>query len=244
MSDTIAMLESAMRSDADALRAIGQNVANAEVTAYRRQVPVQSAAFADLVASSGSEQAATQPGTVISEAAIDHSAGTLKTTGEPLDLALEGNGYFVLQGAGGAVYTRRGDLHVAADGLLTAASGQPVLGAGGPIQVGTAIPTIESDGTVRVGQEVVDQLRLMYFGDEAKLQYLGNGLYADSGEAAATDSGYAAVRQGFLEGSNVAPVAEMMQLMEAMRHFEAAQRFVRGYDQMMEKAISELGRAR
>lgn len=232
MSDTIAMLEAAMRADADALRTIGQNVANAEVTAYRRQVPVQSAEFA------------TQLDAIVSEPAVDRRAGTLKTTGEPLDLALEGNGYFVLQGAGGSVYTRRGDFRVSADGLLTAASGEPVLGAGGPIQVGTTLPTIEPDGTVRVGPDVIDQLQLMYFGNEAKLQYLGNSLYADAGDAAATDNGYAAVRQGFLEGSNVAPVTEMVQLMEAMRHFETTQRFVRGYDQMMEKAISELGRSR
>ena len=119
-----------------------------------------------------------------------------------------------------------------------------MLGTGGPIYVGTAIPAIDSDGTVRVGPDVVDQLQLMYFGDEAKLRYLGESLYADAGDAAATDNGYAAIRQGFLEGSNVTPVTEMVQLMETMRHFETAQRLVRGYDQMMEKAISELGRAR
>ena len=169
MSDTIAMLEAAMRADADALRAIGQNVANAEVTAYRRQVPVQSASFA------------TQLDAITSEPAVDRRAGTLKTTGEPLDLALEGNGYFVLQAAGGRVYTRRGDFHVSADGVLTAESGQPVLGSAGPIQVGTSIPGIDSDGTVRVGQDVIDQLQLAYFGDEAKLRYLGESLYADTG---------------------------------------------------------------
>ena len=232
MSETMMLLEAAMRADADALRAIGQNVANADVTAYRRQVPVQSSTFA------------TQLDAITSESALDRRAGTLKTTGEPLDLALEGNGYFVLQAAGGPVYTRRGDFHVSADGVLTAASGAPVLGTAGPIHVGAAIPTVESDGTVRVDQDAIDQLQLMYFGDEAKLQYLGNGLYADAGDARATDNGYAAIRQGFLESSNVAPVGEMVQLMETMRHFEAAQRLVRGYDQMMEKAISELGRAR
>jgi flagellar basal-body rod protein FlgG len=232
MSEMMAVLEAAMRADADALRAIGQNVANADVTAYRRQVPVQSSNFA------------TQLDAIASEQAIDRRAGTLKTTGEPLDLALEGNGYFVLQSAGGPVYTRRGDFHVSAEGVLTAASGEPVLGTSGPIHIGSATATVEADGTVRVDQDAIDQLQLMYFGDEAKLQYLGNGLYADAGDARATDIGYASIRQGFLESSNVAPVGEMVQLMETMRHFEATQRLVRGYDQMMEKAISELGRAR
>ncbi len=235
MSDTIAVLEAAMRADADAVRMIGQNVANAEVTAYRRQVPVQSSSFADLVSE----------GQVTTEAVIDRRAGTLKTTGEPLNLALEGSGFFVLQAdAGRAVYTRRGDFRVSADGLLTAASGEPVLGTSGPIQIGSAIPSIEADGTVRIGADAIDQLQVMHFGNEAKLQYLGDGLYADAGDAAATDAGYANVRQGFLETSNVAPVTEMVQLMETMRHFEAAQRLVRGYDELMEKAISELGKTR
>lgn len=235
MSDTLAALEAAMRADADAVRIIGQNVANAEVTAYRRQVPVQSATFADLVTE----------GAVATEPVVDRRAGTLKSTGQPLNLALEGNGYFVLQGADGrALYTRRGDFHVSGDGLLTAASGEPVVGSGGPIQLGSAIPGIETDGTVRIGADAIDQLQVMHFANESKLQYLGNGLYADPGQAIPTDEGYAVVRQGYLESSNVAPVTEMVQLMETMRHFEAAQRLVRGYDELMQKAISELGKAR
>jgi flagellar basal-body rod protein FlgG len=235
MSDTIAVLEAAMRADADAVRMIGQNVANAEVTAYRRQVPVQSASFADLVGES----------TVATEVAIDRRGGTLKTTGEPLNLALEGNGFFVLQAADGrATYTRRGDFHVSAAGMLTAVSGEAVLGASGPIQIGSAIPSIEPDGTLRVGADAIDQLQVMQFADESKLQYLGNGQYADPDNAAQGSEGYAIVRQGTLESSNVAPVTEMVQLMETMRHFEAAQRLVRGYDELMEKAISELGKAR
>jgi flagellar basal-body rod protein FlgF len=235
MSDTIAVLEAAMRADADAVRMIGQNVANAEVTAYRRQVPVQSASFADLVGQ----------GTVATEVAIDPRAGTLKTTGEPLNLALEGNGFFVLQAADGrAIYTRRGDFHVSAGGMLTAVSGEAVLGSSGPIQIGSAIPSIESDGTIRIGADAIDQLLVMQFADESKLQYLGNGQYADPENAAHGNEGYAIVRQGALESSNVTPVTEMVQLMETMRHFEAAQRLVRGYDELMEKAISELGKAR
>jgi flagellar basal-body rod protein FlgF len=244
MSDTIAMLEAAMRADADAVRVISQNVANAQVTAYRRQVPVQSSTFADLVGSAEAPSLAPPAGTVSADAAIDRRVGALKTTGEPLDLALEGEGFFVLQAAGRLLYTRRGDFHVGADGLLTAASGEPVLGMAGPIEVGTATPGIETDGSVRVGADVVDRLHLVRFASEARLQDVGNGLYADPGDAAPSAADSTSVRQGFLEGSNVTPVTEMVQLMEALRHFEAAQRLVRGYDQLLEKAISELGRTR
>lgn len=245
MSDTIAMLEAAMRADAEAVRVIAQNVANAQVTAYRRQVPVQSATFADLVGSAEASQLAPPAGVVFADAAVDRRVGALETTGEPLDLALEGEGFFVLQAAsGGLLYTRRGDFHVGPEGLLTAPSGEPVLGTAGPIEIGTATPGIEPDGSVRIGADVVDRLQLVRFADEARLRDVGNGLYADPGDAAASEASSALVRQGFLEGSNVTPVTEMVQLMEAMRHFEAAQRLVRGYDQLLEKAISELGRTR
>lgn len=244
MSETLATLEAAMRADADALRIIGQNIANAEVTAYRRQVPVQVAQFDQVVESvtraQGAEAAlAPQTATV-----LDPRLGTMRPTGEALHLAIEGSGFFALKSPDGTLFTRRGDLHVGADGVLMSASGHAVLGQGGSIHVGSAIPTIEADGSVRVGNDVIDQLQLAHFADTAQLQYLGNGLYASPDGVAAAQSGQSSVRQGALEASNVTPVTEMVQLMETMRHFEAAQRLVRGQDELLEKAISELGRIR
>lgn len=243
MSETIAMIEAAMQADADAVRVIGQNIANASVTAYRRQIPLNSATpFDQMMASARAASDVDSLAARRDQVAVDSTPGTLKTTDQPLDLAIEGNGFFVLQSEAGPVLTRRGDFHVSRDGLLAAASGEPVLGANGPISIGTATPTIETDGTVRIGADAVDQLQLMHFADESKLQYLGDGRYVDSGRAMVSNDAYSTVRQGFLEASNVTPVGEMVQLMETMRHFEAAQRMVRGYDQLMEKAISELGK--
>lgn len=242
MSDTIAIIEASMRADAESLRVLGQNIANAEVTAYRRQIPVQAAGFDALVGFAAVDPTGTQAREPVTELAVDTRPGTLKTTGQPFDLAVEGNGFFVLQTAAGPVFTRRGDFHAGADGILTAASGHVVLGANGPIHVGAGLPSIEADGSVRIGADIVDQLQLNHFADESKLRYVGEGLYADVDGAAVPIDGYAVVRQGFLETSNVVPVTEMVQLMETMRRFETAQRFVRGYDQMIEKAISELGK--
>lgn len=242
MSETIAMIEASMRADADALRVIGQNIANAEVTAYRRQIPLNAPLRFERLLESAQIASIGPLGEQRPGTAVDSTPGTLKTTGQPLDLAIEGGGFFVLQASTGPLFTRRGDFHVSGDGLLTAASGEPVLGTNGPISIGTATPTIEPDGTVRVGVDAIDQLQVMHFSDATQLQYIGNGQYFDSGAATSVNDAYSIVRQGFLETSNVAPVGEMVQLMETMRHFEAAQRLVRGYDQMMEKAISELGK--
>jgi len=245
MSEAIGMIRGAMQADAEALRVIGQNIANAEVTAYRRQIPLSAGGFDQLVSSidpHGDGFAANVAAAIQHSIAIDSRPGTLKTTGEPLDVALEGEGFFALQSAAGTVLTRRGDFHVGADGVLSAVSGEPVLGESGPIQIGIGAATIGADGTVRVNGDVIDRLRIGQVADESELQYLGNGMYASASGTVQDPESYPVVRQGFLETSNVTPVNEMVQMMETLRHFEASQRLVHGYDQMLEKAISELGK--
>src|SRR5688572_29330882 len=118
MSEAIGTIRSAMHADADALRIIAQNIANAEVTAYRRQIPLSAGGFDQLVSSidAGDGQFATNAAAVIQRSmAVDSQPGTLKSTGQPLDVALEGEGFFVLQSAAGPLLTRRGDFHVSAD---------------------------------------------------------------------------------------------------------------------------------
>jgi len=246
VSGTMSLIEATMRADAEAVRVIGHNIANAQVTGYRRQIPVSAttqtfAAATDEATLNVQALEASAPSTQI---ATDLRTGSLQSTGRSLDVALEGSGFFVLQSASGSAMTltRRGDLQVSADGVLTAANGDPVLGEQGVIDIGTGIPAIDADGTIRVGDEIIDRLRVVQVTHEETLQYLGNGIFAADDAAAVVVQVQASMRQGFLEVSNISPVGEMVQMMEAMRRFESAQRFARGYDQLMEKAISELGK--
>jgi flagellar basal-body rod protein FlgG len=245
MSETMSLLAASMQADAEALRLVAQNLAGAEIPAYRRQVAVNTIepGFDRLLTEASLQDLpAAATGLPAARAAIDMTPGTFKATGRALDVAIEGNSFFALQSAAGIALTRRGDFHVNAEGLLTAASGEPVLGEQGVIQIGTQQPTIEPDGTVRIGSDVIDRLQMLSVADRTKLIDLGNGSYAPPADATPTLEDRAVLHQGSLETSNVAPVNEMIQLMETMRHFETAQRFVRGYDQMLEKAISELGK--
>lgn len=240
----MSVIEATMRADAEAVRVIGHNIANAQVVGYRRQIPVNSlsttfAAAADEAALSMRALEMSAPTTHIS---ADLRAGSLQSTGRSLDVALEGSGYLVLQGASGSLLTRRGDLQVSAEGMLTAATGELVLGEQGPIEIGTGTPVIAADGTISVNEQMVDRLRVVQVTNGEGLQYLGNGMFSASDTAGVVTQEQALLRQGFLESSNISPVGEMVQMMEAMRRFESAQRFVRGYDQLMEKAISELGK--
>jgi flagellar basal-body rod protein FlgF len=235
MSDAIAALSDAMRNDAETLRMIGQNVANMETVAYRREIAVMRPSFDQ--ATDAARAALAAPSGV--ESAIDLRPGTLKGSSEPLHVALEGPGFFVIDTPQGEALSRRGDFRLDSEGRLVNHEGLPVLGrAGGIVLEGT--PQISADGTVRVAGETVAQLRVAQVAPDSQLVSLGNDLYRAPQLPEGDDA--ARVRQGFLETSNVDSVQEMVRLIETMRHFEAVQRFVTGYDSMVGKAISELGK--
>jgi flagellar basal-body rod protein FlgF len=238
MSEALQSLAGAMQADVAALRTISQNIANAGVPAYRRQIALGTPDFDQLLPAPAEQLAALQ--SARDAVAIDRTAGTLKSTGDPLHLAIQGEGYFALQSEQGVRLTRRGDFQVSASGLLAAASGEPVLGSKGPIEIGTGVPTVLGDGTVRIGDNVIDQLQVVQAPDFA-LHYIGNALYAAI-DAELTPLEQPSVRQGFLEAGNVTPVQEIVQMMETLRHFETAQRLLLGYEELQQRAISELGR--
>jgi flagellar basal-body rod protein FlgG len=236
MSDSIAALSDAMRNDAETLRVTAQNVANIETVAYRREIAVMRQSFDQVTDDARAEMTGTQT----LETAIDLRPGTLKSTSEKLHLALEGPGFFVVETPQGEALTRRGDFRLDSEGRLVTQAGLPVLGESGAIHLEGGAPQIAPDGNVRVNGEIVARMRIAQVASESKITPLGGDLYSATQLPEGNDA--ARVRQGFLEASNVESVQEMVRLMETMRHFESVQRFVRGYDDMMGKAISELGK--
>jgi flagellar basal-body rod protein FlgF len=244
MSDTLAALTAALHADAETLRVLSQNVANAQTPAYRREIPIARTTFdaATTLASSEALAAGAADGFLDLGSAVDVHAGTLQSTAEPLNLAIEGPGFFVVSGANGEVLTRRGDFHLDAQGQLVTSNGATVLGTNGPIQIGAERPVISTDGTVRSADVVVDRLRIVEVTNGSALQAAGDGTYTLAEGEQAVEGAASQVRQGFIETSNVQSVNEMISLIETMRRFEAAQRFVRGYDDMTDKAISTLGK--
>jgi flagellar basal-body rod protein FlgG len=258
MNTTIELIAGALQADAQGLRVIGQNIANSQSVAYRREIPVtrttfEQAAAAVRAAAVGEAVAAGQsagmgraanggqsgaPG----QTALDLTSGTLQSTASPLNVAIEGPGFFVISTSKGEALTRRGDFRLDSRGQLVTQAGDPVLGTSGPIVVTGDSPAISPDGTVRVETETMGQLRVVDVGSGSALTPVGNSSYVLTEGEQAIDSPAPAVRQGFLETSNVQTVNEMVQLMDTLRRFEAGQHFVRGYDDMVDKAITTLGR--
>jgi flagellar basal-body rod protein FlgF len=247
MTDTIDVIGASMHADAETLRMIAQNVANAQSVAYMRQIPLTHATFDAAASHADSDNTgvgfaghARLPASTL--VALDMRPGTLRSTAAPMDLAIEGKGFFVVQTGGGEVLTRRGDFKLDSEGRLVTQAGDPVLGTSGPVQIGTGQPSIAADGTVRVGADVVGNLRIEQVDSATALQPAGDGCYTMTGDQSSTPMDAPIVRQGYLESSNVQTVNEMVQMMETMRRFEASQHFARGYDDMVEKALGTLGR--
>jgi flagellar basal-body rod protein FlgG len=238
----MSILAASMHDDVAQLGVIAQNVAGTNVVAYRQQIGVMQDDFPRAMAASMS--AAQTPEALAAQlptlhVVTDSRPGTLKSTGEPLDAAVQGDGYFVVNTPQGDVLTRRGDFHLDASGTLCAYSGDPLGGTQGAIRVKEGTPQIKPDGTVVVAGQVVGQLEIARPAPGATLQPAGEGFYVASGGRVAAQ---AQVRQGFLEASNVSPVNQMVALLQATRHFEAGQRFVRAYDEMLQHAIDDLGK--
>lgn len=239
MSNIMSIVAATMRADAEEMRLVGQNVSSADSVAYRRQFQVAHTSFAEAESVTAG---AAPPRTPQAQVGIDARPGTLKSTGEPLDAAIQGDAYFVVETSRGEMLMRRGDFHLDTDGVLSAFSGDPVSGTEGSIRIPSgSAPKIDPDGTVRAGTDVIGHLRLVQLPPGATLEPASDGLFT-SGGAAATPSPTAQVHQGFLETSNVSPVNEMVRLLQTMRHFEASQRFARAYDEMLDRAITDLGK--
>lgn len=171
-------------------------------------------------------------------------AGPMRETTEPLDFALEGDGFFTLQDTNGQkLYTRAGDFVRSGDGLLIDKRGRPVLGQSGPIAIRAGVNVaVTLDGLVQVDGNPVDRLALARFDNpDADLEKVGDTAfrYRGAGEPGAAQ---AQVHQGKLEASNVNSLREMVDMIAAVRHYEANQRALQAEDETLGKAVNDVAR--
>jgi flagellar basal-body rod protein FlgG len=175
----------------------------------------------------------------------DVRAGTLRATGQPLDFAITGNGYFEVMTPSGPAYTRQGNFRVDARGRVVTEAGHAVMGVAGEILLDSPAPVVSAGGRITSvsTQSVLGQLKIVQFADGAVPERLGDGLFGAAPGMVSLREGDVQVRQGFLENSNAASTLEMATLVQAMRHFEGMQKVVQGYDEMLGLAIRKLGEA-
>jgi flagellar basal body rod protein FlgG len=201
------------------------NVANTETPGYKGQ-----RVFAQLLAEGG-------PGAVARD---DWSQGALRDTGRPLDVAVQGAGFLVVETPEGELLRRGGSLSLDAAGVLIDGAGHPVLGEEGMIVVPAGEIAIDPDGTIRVDGSAIGRLRVEDAGPET-LRRMGAGLWAsDASEALAPDR--VTLRQGSLEESNVEALEGLVEMLDVQRNYAAIQKSVITLDSVMDTAANRIGR--
>jgi len=241
--DVTAIAASGMQQDLRQVDSISQNMANVLTPGYKRQV-LMGKDFSQHVnlglAAAPASAISGYASDVLPQLRIDASAGTLRYTGNAQDLAIDGMAFFEIATQDGPAYTRQGSLHTDARGRLVTAGGIPVMGAGGEI-IANGPFSVDANGDVRQGDRVLTRLKLVSFANPEALLPLGGGAYAQGGARMAELDVAPSVRSGYQENSNVNTSQEMVRLSETMRHFEALQRVIQGYDESLEKTIRKLG---
>jgi len=223
----------------DALELAANNLANTSTNGYKAQMEFYRSLTASLSGRrlSPLNQAVNDYG-VLGGAALDLRAGEFERTGNELDLALEGSGFFVVQTPAGVRYTRNGSFHADAAGRLVTSTGGAVLGEEGPIDLPSGTLSISPDGTISQQGAVVARLKVVTFAPGTSLIPEGNSLYQapDGSQLPADDP---RVAQGTLESSNLNPVAGAVSLVALQRHAQLLQQALRIFNSTFNTAAAQ-----
>ena len=202
---------------------ISNNLANAGTTGFKREVPVFE-------------------GFMVKATKTDFSQGHLQQTGNSLDLALTGPGFFQIDTPFGVRYTRDGAFTLADDGTVVTVDGYPVVGAGA-VPPETVDLVVDGNGEIRADGEVVGQIQVVEFADPSILAKDGYNRYVPKVEGVAgVPALETEVQQGCLEGSNVQAVMESVTLIDTLRTYEVFQKVVHSFQEADQKTINEVGR--
>lgn len=181
----------------------------------------------------------------VSRVAVDFRQGIIQQTLRPLDVALDGDGFLEVRTPEGDYYFRGGALHVDAEGQLVTDEGFFVLGTEGEvISLGEGDYSIGQDGTISVDGEAVAQLSVVEFEPGTMLAKVGGTLYTvdDPETAQPMEALETVLRQGYLESSNVDEISTMTELASGLRAYQASQRMLMAQDEMLGRAVNEVGR--
>lgn len=230
-----------------------QNLAHIQMPGYRRLIVGQQA-FGDAFASASQSAEplpagggpSGQPGQS-AHLLTDFTEGPLLTTGGKLDVALQGQGFFVVNGPSGDLYTRNGAFQVDSDGTLVTMDGLPVQGDGGPIKIPESTSlnriSITPEGAVTAGGVEFGKLEVVTFDDPQKLERAGVTLFKAPEDVEPKEADGVRVAQGVREGSNSYAIEELVSLIAASRHYEAAQKAMHTIDDAAKRHMNLPGGA-
>jgi flagellar basal-body rod protein FlgF len=239
------------------LEVLTHNLANVTTTGFKADVPlfeVVSSSPSTLVPGAFPVRgiAPTSPVPFVQEAHVtltgvkaDLSPGELHHTGNPLDVAINGQGWFSVQTPQGIRHTRNGSFTLNNQGELVTHDGWPVMGNNGPITIQGSNVKISPQGVLSVDGQEVDQLKILQVSEESALQKAEGSLFAVKPGATANEAGPELdLKQGYVELSNVNPIKGMTALIDAMRAYESYQKVLQTWSETTARAVNDVGRLR
>lgn len=223
---------------------IANNLANMNTTAFKRESVLFESFTVPVESVDESGNTATENLTFVRDYGVvrDLIEGHLQTTASPLDIAIKGDGFFVIGTEEGERYTRDGHFRRDPEGQIVTNDGNPLLDdSGNPIVLSTEETSIKiaEDGTVSTELGVRGKVAVVTFDNTQDMQKTGAGLY--STEQAAKPADGSTIMQGMLESSNVQPIVEMTHMIETMRAYQASSELLSTNEDMVRRAIQKLG---
>jgi flagellar basal-body rod protein FlgF len=220
-----------------------ENLANIQMPGYRRKM-VANTTFETMFPSQrptiNNTMSSELLGTATTQPRHDFQQGHLEDTGNPLNFALQGDGFFTIKGPDGPLYTRNGSFYVDTNRQLVTIDMLPVMGPGGPIVVPDTISTekieVSADGRLMANNQEFGEFSLARFADNNVLTAVGSSLFVAPGDVV-PQKGTAMVQQGQLELANTSSIDEMLTLIECSRHLDAAQKALQTIAESVQKRI-------
>ena len=246
MDQIAATAASGLRARMEALDILSNNLANSNTGGFKLDREFYSLYQGEQTMPANGQQPTTLP--VIQKGWTDFQQGLITETGNPLDVALSGKGFFAVDGPSGPLYTRNGAFKLSSAGVLTSTDGFPVRSVSPPNQPPKKIQAVSQnpiqiapDGTVQQDGQTLGQIQLVSFGDSSALNKVGNSYYrVTDPKVKGTPAVDATMSQGKIENSNVAPAESAVRLVDLMRQYEMLQKAVSVAAEMNKQAIDQV----
>ena len=177
--------------------------------------------------------------------ARDFGQGPLRKTGGPFDMAIEGQGFFQVQGPDGARFTRDGRFMTDGTGRLVTQAGLAVLDEGGGeiiVDAEKGPVSISADGVLSQGDERIGKVGMYVFDNAGALEKAGDNLYRNTSNLQPQPAAEARLRQGMLEGANVQPILEITRMIEVSRAYESTAKMMDSEAELSRRAVERMGR--
>jgi flagellar basal-body rod protein FlgF len=224
------------------LDVLANNLANVNTPGFKKDT----ISFESVLAASavqGTDGSEDSPMLIKEKYIIDYSAGQVKVTDNTFDIALDGDGFFAVNTPQGKAYTRQGNFRLDANSKLVTADGYEVLGNGGPIVINGGSVSIDAKGKILVEGQETGTIDVVDFPKPYDLKKMGSALFMPNNPGTTPQAAKGmTVRQGYLEGSNVNSLEEMVRMIETTRSTETCSKMIQNYDQMTGHAVNELGK--